>query len=255
MANMITGNRNKKTGKTVLLFSGGMDSLLIDHILNPDILLNIPIKSAYEGEEGDCITELAMKGHIDGNKLKFLDDVLNLSQFERDDAIVPNRNAFLILLASMFGETIYLGSVSGDRSFDKDVPFYGKIQDLLNHMWQEQHWTEERLFNISSPFKDRTKTDLVKEFLEKDGNPEILFDSYSCYTGEKQHCGQCKPCFRKAIALINNNIDVPDNYFKDNPIGAPWLPSLMPAIEAGTYRGAEDKDIVDALNKDAQNKD
>ena len=85
-----------------------------------------------------------------------MDDVLNLGQYERDDAIVPNRNAHLVLLASHYGEHIMLGSVSGDRSFDKDEKFYFRMEDLLNHMWQEQQWTE-RKFKIESPFKDKKK--------------------------------------------------------------------------------------------------
>ena len=36
-----------------------------------------------------------------------------------------------------------LGSVYGDRSFDKDEAFYGHMTTLLDHMWAEQHWTEE----------------------------------------------------------------------------------------------------------------
>ena len=195
---MITDQKETVRNKTVLLYSGGMDSLIIDQIMKPDVLLNISMDSNYDKRE-----RLSMKYD---DRMIFLDDVLNLGQYERDDAIIPNRNAHLVLLASHYGETILLGSVSGDRSFDKDEKFYMRMEDLLNHMWQEQHWTEERKFEVYSPYKDKTKTELVKEFLENEGQVTALAESYSCYEGGEKHCGTCKACFRKWVSLENNGI-------------------------------------------------
>ena len=240
MAEMITKGKEKVRGKTVLLYSGGMDSLIIDHLLKPDVLLNISMNSAYDARERESFPD---------KEIVYLDNVIDLGRYERDDAIVANRNAHLVLLASHYGETIWLGSVHGDRSFDKDEAFYGHMETLLNHMWQEQHWTEERKFSISSPFKDRTKTDLVDEYLIKGGTPQELLQSYSCYEGEEKHCGHCKACFRKWVALENNGIITSDGYFKENPWDAPWLEEVLYQIYNGGYRGIEDKDIVHALDK------
>ena len=247
MVNMITTERQKPTGKMVLLFSGGMDSIIFDHLLKPDILLYLPTGSKYEDIETKKLDDLAMKGYIDNKKLIVLPDVLNLSLFERDDAIVPNRNAFLLLFASLYGETLILGSVQGDRSYDKDEIFYEKMEALLNHMWKEQHWTEERSFKVISPYKNTTKTQLIKDYLADGGKPEILLESYSCYGGDEQPCGWCKPCFRKWVSLHNTNIDIPDNYYIHNPWEAEWLPKLIPSILECTYRGAEDLDWQSAL--------
>ena len=131
---VITNSREKVRNKSVLLFSGGMDSVMFSKLLNPDVLLYIPTESSYTDRETRAIDNLISKGIIDGDKLIKLDNTLNLKRFERDDYIVPNRNAFLILLASMYGETIYLGSVYGDRSKDKDKEFYKLMENLLNHM-------------------------------------------------------------------------------------------------------------------------
>ena len=247
MVNMITNERQKPTGKMVLLFSGGMDSIIFDHLLKPDILLYLPTGSKYENIETKKLDDLAMKGYIDNKKLIVLSDVLNLSLFERDDAIVPNRNAFLLLFASLYGETLILGSVQGDRSYDKDEIFYEKMEALLNHMWKEQHWTEKRNFRVMSPYKHTTKTQLVKDYLADGGKSEVLLESYSCYNGGEQPCGWCKPCFRKWISLHNNKIEIPKNYYKNNPWEAEWLPSLIPSIIECLYRGAEDLDWINAL--------
>ena len=246
MAEMITKGKEQVRGKSVLLFSGGMDSLIINSLLKPDILLNVSMNSTYDDRERETFPNLISEFE----DLIYLDRELDLGRYERDDAIVPNRNAHLVLLASHYGETIWLGSVSGDRSFDKDEIFYNHMETLLNHMWQKQHWTEERRFTVSSPFKDRTKTDLVEEYLEKGGQPQYLLDSYSCYEGEELHCGQCKACFRKWVALENNAVDHNrDTYWKKAPWEAPWLEEVMYQIYNGGYRGDEDTDIIYALEK------
>ena len=240
MAEMITKGKEQVRGKSVLLYSGGMDSLIINYLMKPDVLLNISMNSAYDARERESFPD---------GEYVFLDNVIDLGRYERDDAIIPNRNAHLVLLASHYGETIWLGSVSGDRSFDKDELFYSHMETLLNHMWQSQHWTEERRFTISSPFKDITKTRLVQEYLYSGGKSESLFESYSCYEGEELHCGHCKACFRKWVALENNGLITGVEYWQKVPWEAPWLEEVLLQIFNGGYRGLEDTDIIDALEK------
>jgi len=245
--NVITKGREIAKGKSVLLFSGGMDSVMFDLLLKPDILLYAPTGSNYETIETQKIKQLAKDNIIDEQKLIIMDETINLAPFERDDLIVPNRNAYLVLLASHFGETIYLGSVYGDRSFDKDKTFYALMEGLLNHMWSEQHWTEERVFSVSSPYKDTTKTELIKEYELAGGDVQNILDSYSCYRGEEQACGICKPCVRKAVSLICNFVAIPDDYFEQHPMSAPWIEELLPQMVEGKYRGREDAEFITAM--------
>ena len=246
--NVITKGKEVVKGKSVLLFSGGMDSVMFDLLLKPDVLLYAPTGSNYENVETMKIKELARNNIIDGDKLIIMDKTINLGPFERDDLIVPNRNAYLVLLASHFGETIYLGSVYGDRSFDKDKTFYQLMENLLNHMWLEQHWTEQREFSVSSPYKDTTKTELIKEYVAAGGKVQNILDSYSCYRGDLQPCGICKPCVRKAVSLYCNEIIVPDDYFEQHPMSAPWIDEVLPQMMKGEYRGREDAEFLTALN-------
>lgn len=246
---MDTKKKHQPTGKKVLLFSGGMDSLIIEHFIKPDILLYIPSKSSYEEIETKKLYELVDGGYVDKDKLVVFEDTLNLKRFERDDYIVPNRNAFYLLLASMIGETLILGSVSGDRSNDKDEIFFSKINDLMDYMWKEQHWCEERKFNVISPYKDTTKTELVRKYLDTGGSTRALLKSYSCYSGNDKPCGVCKPCFRKWISLYNNDVEIPDDYYENEPSSAEWIDGLQENLLSGTYRGKEDSDWIKALKK------
>ena len=245
MAKMLTHNKDTPKGRSVLLFSGGMDSLIFDFLLKPDILLVINHGNKYEKQEQQSIDQLCIHNYIDGNKLVF-DSSFDLSKFERDDVIIPSRNLYFIVLAANYGETIYIGSVSGDRTLDKSTEFLNRCQEILDYLYQEQHWCIKRDFIVSSPFKHMTKTELVSLFLQKGGNKLALLTSRSCYESSLKPCGWCKSCFRKWVALKNNKIDIYD-YFENNPELAPWLPQLLPLIDKDEYRGKEDNDIKNAL--------
>ena len=246
---MITAERAGSIDKTVLLFSGGLDSLCYAHLLKPDLLLYIPTGARYEKTESWWVSQLVYQNMLPpGSEFLTLGGVLDVGRYERDDMIVPNRNAHLVLLASHYGDTIWLSSVAGDRSTDKDDAFYGWMKVLLDHMWTRQHWTDYRQFKIDAPLKHITKTRLVRMFLSDGGNREALRVSYSCYRGERRHCGVCKPCFRKRVALENNDICLHD-YWDDDFWHTKWFSELLPEIERGAYRGAEDRDVMTFLNR------
>ena len=86
---MITDNKEQVRNKSVLLFSGGQDSLIINYLMKPDVLLNISMNSNYDRTERATFDSIG----IDTTKLVNLDEVIDLGIFERDDAIIPNRNA------------------------------------------------------------------------------------------------------------------------------------------------------------------
>ena len=65
---MDTKTKYQPTGKKVLLFSGGMDSLMMDYFINPDILLYIPSKSSYEEIETKKLNDLVDSGYVDKDK-------------------------------------------------------------------------------------------------------------------------------------------------------------------------------------------
>jgi len=238
-----TKNKFKRLNKTVLLFSGGMDCVCVNQIYKPDVLLHIKYGGKYSLMEEKSIKNLIESGAIDKDKLVTIDIGSWLGLRERDDLIIPNRNSIFVLLASEFGDTIWLASVKGDRSKDKDIPFFDCMERLLDHTWEEQHWCEARSFKVCSPVKNLTKTELIEEFLNKCGKREWLLSSYSCYSGTEKPCGQCKPCIRKAIALSNSNIIIPDDYFINDPKSNAELLSMREIIVNGKYRGEEDKDI------------
>lgn len=245
---METNQKNKSTGKTVLLFSGGMDSLIISYLQKPDILLYIKHGNKYQAQEEASIRKLEQRNQLYGKLIE--DDSFQLGEWERSDAIIPMRNLLFLTLATFYGEKLLVGSVLGDRTLDKSLSFFDKTKEMFDFLYQDQHWCEGRKFEITAPYKHLTKTQLVKLYLEKGGNEEALFNSYSCYKGKEKPCLQCKPCVRKMVSLINNDIAIPKSFSFSN---VEWLSSeskVYKDILKKKYRGeAEDQEFIDAFRK------
>ena len=204
--------QNNTYNKKVLLYSGGMDSWLIDKLWKPDIRLYIDMNTRYSKEE--------MKRLPDDIVIEKLD----LSKWEREDKIIPLRNMYLIGIATNYGDEICLGATAGDRVLDK------------------------RTIRINLDYKAYTKTELLKQYIIQGGSiNEAFSSSFSCYAPVDGHeCWNCKPCFRKFIAFALNGypfprevIDMNISYIKRE---------ILPLIESGEYgRKREEEEIRQIL--------
>lgn len=180
--------------KKVLLYSGGMDSWLINKLWRPDILLYIDMKTKYSKQE---ILKLPKNVIIK----KF-----NLGEWERLDGIIPMRNLYLVALATNYGDYICLGATKGDRPSDKSFTFADMTTELFNFLLKKQNWTKGRTIKISLDYKIYTKTELLNLYIKQGGNLKIAFNStFSCYNPKNNNeCWKCKACLRKWTAFMIN---------------------------------------------------
>lgn len=222
--------------KKVLLYSGGMDSWLINEIWKPDIKLYVDMNTEYSKQE---ISRLPADVKVVS---------LDLSRWEREDKIIPLRNVFLIGIATNYGDEICLGATAGDRVLDKSPIFGQKYEELLTYLYQKQHWTQERHIKINLDFKKYSKTELLRLYIKQGGDISRAFhSSFSCYSPiDGCECWACKPCFRKFIAFALNGYCFPNDIVEKNL--AYIRSEILPQIEAGTYgRAQEEKEILEVL--------
>ena len=223
--------------KKVLLYSGGMDSWLIDKIWKPDIKLYINMNTEYSNAEIQRLPHDVIVEQLD------------LAKWEREDKIIPLRNLMLISLATNYGNEICLGATAGDRVLDKSPQFVSLFEPVLNYLYQKQHWTEERDIRINIDYKQYTKTELLKIYIDQGGDiNEALTASFSCYNPiDGSECWTCKPCFRKFIAFALNGYQFPQEVAKQN---ITYIKThILPLIESGEYgRAEEEAEILKTLN-------
>lgn len=185
----------------VLLSSGGMDSWLLAH--EPELAgavhVFVDIGQKYVDKEMRAAMLLANEL---GATFEYVDGP-DLAQYEHSTGIIPFRNAQMLLLAGLYGEEIYFGVIADEINSDKSPEFVAAIQETMNISHRAQYWTHGKNYKILTPFREHTKSDLVRRYLANGGSLDKLLTSVSCYDAGEHHCGRCASCFKRWVALVN----------------------------------------------------
>ena len=111
----------------VLLYSGGMDSWLINKIWQPDAVVYVDIHGAYSEAEKARLPEGAI-----------VVDMPFLGEVEMEGGFVPLRNLYFLMIASHFGDDVVLGATSGDGGVDKSPEFLEKSSEMIGWLWSDK---------------------------------------------------------------------------------------------------------------------
>lgn len=119
--------------------------------------------------------------------------------------VVPFRNGVFLSLCAGLAEScgasyIILGNHSGDHEIYPDCR-----DDFIKTIKKAIYLGTGGKVEVLSPFCNITK----KEIIKKGENLNVKYElTYSCYTGNKIHCGECPTCReRKEAFKLNNIID------------------------------------------------
>lgn len=201
--------------KSVLLFSGGFDSMLQEWLIHPDVLLYVDMKTSYSEREIEFLRTLPAY-----YTERLIIKELPIGEYERENKYLPYRNLLLATIAMQYGQHVYFGFNSADNAPDKDDVFLKRMTTLFRHLNKQCVWDmgwDNKKFSFSAPFTHLTKSEMVKQVLADGMSPEQVQGIRSCYSSEsKKGCGVCRPCVKRAVALINNGL-YEDRLF-DHPI-------------------------------------
>jgi 7-cyano-7-deazaguanine synthase in queuosine biosynthesis len=236
--------------KEVLCVSGGVDSTIAFFYLNKPQPIYFKLNHKYERKEMNCLKKLEKK--IDGFTPLY-EDSLKLGRFEWGDntphpAYIPLRNLFLAMLASMYGERIYIVGVKGDRVEDKSPEAYKVMSFAINFIKKPI----EKKVEILSPFWEMSKGEVVKWFVNNYGKEyakDILYTSVSCYDDKTLgQCGRCNSCFRKWIGLEVGGIECVDLFEEDI---RKWegISDYIRRVKEGEYDAKRSEEIRKVLMK------
>jgi 7-cyano-7-deazaguanine synthase len=198
--------QERPSHRSVLLFSGGLDSLCAWYLLGKPDALYVRTRSPWAERELDTI--LRLRATIPDLGVTITDQ-FPIGATTEPDGHIPYRNLSLVLEAARLGwDTINLGALKGETSRDKTDRFATETGNLLSYL-------EGRDVKIVLPFRSLTKTQLVRRFrdLPVPHGDKLLRSTRSCYDpdsfGIDVGCGRCLACLRRWVAMANNGLTEP----------------------------------------------
>lgn len=220
--------------KTVLIYSGGLDStVLLYHLraaghLVHALSVNYGQRHVCELDHAaDICSELqlpnpvadlsAIQPLIAGSSLTSADIEVAEGHYTEESmksTVVPNRNMILLSIAaghalSIGAQQIAYAAHSGDHAIYPDCR--NEFADAMAEAIRLCDWSTVEL---SRPFVDWTKADIVRRGAELN----LPFEkTWSCYKGGEIHCGRCGTCIERREAFDLAGIADPTTYAKEAP--------------------------------------
>ncbi len=220
--------------KTVLIYSGGLDSTVLLYHLRASGH-TVQALSVNYGQRHHCELEHAQAICADLGVPYQVADLSNIrpllagSSLTSDSievaeghyteetmksTVVPNRNMLLLSLATSFALSIGAEQVAyaahhGDHAIYPDCR--PEFATAMEHAIELCDWNTIRLIR---PFVDWTKADIAKRGAELN---IPLEKTWSCYKGKALHCGRCGTCIERREAFDLAGITDPTLYADDAP--------------------------------------
>ena len=220
--------------KAVIVFSGGIDSVCVASYLKPKFDL-YGISFAYgqkANREINAAKTFAKKIGLIQHKIIDIGFMKSLygdsnaltskkrkipAKFEYS-IVVPIRNAVFLSIASAWAYTldatlVAYGAHTGDKHYPDCRPIFAKKLEEAFKQGEIDGIRSglRRSVKIWSPYiQGLAKSDLLKTGLETLG--DSLFNTWSCYSSKRFHCGVCESCNNRKIAFDKAGISDKTRY-------------------------------------------
>jgi 7-cyano-7-deazaguanine synthase len=216
--------------KTVVVCSGGMDSVTLAYLVKKERELSRLVSFDY-GQRHKKELEFAALTAEDLGVPHNIIDISTIAQFLKGSAltdnvdvpdghyaeetmratVVPNRNAIMLTIA--FGvaagedaSAVAAAVHAGDHFVYPDCrPEFVDAFRAMQNCALEGMWDVDLL----TPFVNQTKADIAR----MGGELGVPFDkTWSCYKGREIHCGRCGTCVERQEALHIADVSDPTEY-------------------------------------------
>lgn len=195
---------------TCVLVSGGIDSYTAYRLYEQNFLcdnkedkvyLFVNCNQPYARKELDVVSKLVPSVRV--IKAPLVNEWINTHVTPHNQEIV-GRNSLAIFYGSLMANNVVLSSLSTETYpgavIDKQPEYLDKLQDVLSI-------NANKNVHILRPFSTLTKSQLVCLGLSKGITKEDYRKTVSCYDEVSTHCGKCSTCFKRWVAMINNDIE------------------------------------------------
>lgn len=220
--------------KTVLCFSGGMDSTtLLAQLIDQGhevICLSVDYgqRHARELEAASLIhkhykVELVLADLCDirhlfkGSSQTSLEIPVPEGHYADENmkkTVVPNRNMVLLSLAGALAVSRQAGAVAYAAHLGDHTIYPDCRPEFVQAMKESFRLCDFQPIDLLTPFLDAnmSKTDIAK----RGAYLKVPFSlTWSCYNGGLYHCGKCGTCVERKEAFRDSNVPDPTTYLSD----------------------------------------
>ncbi|MGC6424666.1 MAG: 7-cyano-7-deazaguanine synthase QueC [Lentimonas sp.] len=220
--------------KTVLIYSGGLDStVLLYHLravghdlhtlsidygqrhrceLNHAAAICKDIGIPHQVADLSSIQSLLAGSSLTSHEIEVAEG--HYTEESMKSTVVPNRNMILLSIAtghalSISAQQVAYAAHSGDHAIYPDCR--NEFADAMAKAIELCDWNDVSLIR---PFVDWTKAHIVQRGAEL----ELPFQkTWSCYKGQELHCGRCGTCIERREAFDLAGVEDPTVYANDAP--------------------------------------
>ena len=209
----------------VIVLSGGVDSvtLLYEYRERIGCALSFIYGANHNKKELECAKyhcEQLNIEHIVIN-LDFIGKFFNsqllgkeIAEYngERDiihKSIVPFRNGIFLAVACGFAESRKFKYVLIANHFGVIESMPDCTNKFIAGMNDAMRFGTLAEIEVLAPYTDVSKSEIVKRGV---ANNLDYKQTYSCYKGNKNHCGKCKACVERKEAFADAGVDDPTEY-------------------------------------------
>lgn len=197
---------------STLLYSGGLDSLMLWRLAQPEFSVYVQVGAAYEADE--LATVRRLQDMVAGLRVHVVQGPTWLGDLEQADGHIPLRNLVLATTAAAWTpavDQVLLGAVRGESSPDKSRAFVRSASRALSRAAGHR-------VQLRAPLRRHSKAWWLAQHLARwPQDREALLATHSCYEPGQPDgvagCGCCMACFRRWVAT--SLAGLPEPYVND----------------------------------------
>jgi 7-cyano-7-deazaguanine synthase in queuosine biosynthesis len=192
--------------KILILYSGGLDSLIMHHYAKIKYPSAQIIFNYYDmGQEYNFKEMAVLPSNVTIRKLEWLnEDIKTVGKENTQNIMIPGRNLVLAIIGACqeLPDEIWMGALQGEvhnEATDKNYEFLNRTNNVLSYVLAPYGVQPVVRFPLADA--GFGKFEATKWYIDNGGDIEALLNSSSCLTKEAtnscDNCGSCIVCLRR----------------------------------------------------------